>query len=234
MKAANVQAKIRTERGTRAARRIRRQGLIPAVIYGASKETFSLLVNPKEILSILNSETGQNSIFTLEIEGQGKHNVLIKDCLFEPVKSTLLHADFYRVAMDKPIQVTVPIRTVGEAEGVKLQGGILEIVLREVVIQCLPADIPDQITVDVTALVFGTNIRVGDLKVDSKIKILSDSNLTVAHITSVKEEKPVVEAVEGAAPEAPAEPEVIKKGKVAAEGEEVPETPEKSEKGEKK
>lgn len=234
MKAANVQAKIRTERGTRAARRIRRQGLIPAVIYGASKETFSLLVNPKEILSILNSETGRNSIFTLEIEGHGKHNVLIKDCLFEPVKSTLLHADFYRVAMDKPIQVTVPIRTVGEAEGVKLQGGILETVLREVVIQCLPADIPDQITVDVTALVFGTNIRVGDLKVDSKIKILSDPNLTVAHIASVKEEKPAVEAVEGAAPEAPAEPEVIKKGKVAAEGEEVPEPPEKSEKGEKK
>lgn len=220
MKSLSVQAKVRTAKGSRASRRIRREGFIPAVVYGAAKETLPLVVNPKEIVAILNSETGHNSIFTLEIEGHGKQTVLIKDWLFEPVKSALLHADFYRIAMDKPIQVTVPIRTVGEAEGVKLQGGILEIVLREVEIECLPADIPDHITVDVTPLVFGTNFRVGDLKVDSKIKILSDANLTLAHITSVKEEKPVAEAVEGAVPEAPAEPEVIKKGKVAAEGEE--------------
>lgn len=220
MKSLSVQAKVRTAKGSRASRRIRREGFIPAVVYGAAKETLPLVVNPKEIVAILNSETGHNSIFTLEIEGHGKQTVLIKDWLFEPVKSALLHADFYRIAMDKPIQVTVPIRTVGEAEGVKLQGGILEIVLREVEIECLPADIPDHITVDVTPLVFGTNFRVGDLKVDSKIKILSDANLTLAHITSVKEEKPAVEAVEGAVPEAPAEPEVIKKGKVAAEGEE--------------
>ncbi|MBZ5552394.1 MAG: 50S ribosomal protein L25 [Acidobacteriia bacterium] len=230
MKAISVSAKVRSERGSRAARRVRRQGLIPAVVYGASKQTLSLLVNPKEILSILNSETGHNSIFTLEIEGHGKQNVLIKDWLYEPVKSALLHADFYRIAMDKPIEVTVPIRTVGEAQGVKLQGGILEIVLREVEIQCLPADIPDHIDVDVTELVFGTNIRVGDLKVDSKIKILSDPNLTVAHLTTVREEKAAAEVVEGAAPEAPAEPEVIKKGKIAAEGEEAPEEAEKGEK----
>lgn len=228
MKSSHIQAKIRTSKGTRAARRIRREGMIPAVVYGAAKETLPLLVNPKDILAILHSETGHNSIFTLDIEGHGKQNVLIKDWLYEPVKSTLLHADFYRIAMDKPIQVTVPIRTVGEAEGVKLQGGILEIVLREVEIECLPADIPDHITVDVTALVIGKNIRVSDLTVDSKIKILSEPNLTIAHITTVKEEKAAVEAVEGVAPEAPAEPEVIKKGKVAAEGEEaLEEQPEK-------
>lgn len=228
MKAFNVQAKIRTEKGTRAARRIRRQGMIPAVIYGASQETLPLLVNPKDIVAILDSETGHNSVFTLNIEGHGKHTVLIKDWLYEPVKSSLLHADFYRIALDKPIKVTVPIRTVGEPEGVKLQGGILEIVLREVEIECLPANIPDHIEVDVAHLVFGTNIRVGDLPADPKIKILSDSNLTIAHIASVKEEKPAAEAVvEGAAPEAPAEPEVIKKGKVAEEGEEAAEAAEK-------
>ncbi len=220
MKTFNIQAKIRTDRGTRAARRLRRQGLIPAVIYGASKETLPLTVNPKDLQAILDSETGHNTVFTLEIEGQGQQTVLIKDWLFEPVNSRLLHADFYRIALDKPIKVTVPVRAVGEAEGVKLQGGILEIVLREVDIECLPADIPDSIPIDVTPLVFGTNFRVGDLKVDSKIKVLSEPNLTIAHITSVKEEKPAAEVVEGAAPEAPAEPEVIKKGKVAEE--EVP------------
>ncbi len=231
MKAIHVQAKVRSERGTRASRRIRREGLIPAVVYGASQEALSLVVNPKEIVAILNSETGHNSVFTLEIEGHGKHTVLIKDWLFEPVRSQLLHADFYRIALDKAIKVTAPIRAVGEAEGVKLQGGILEIVLRDVEIECLPADIPDHIEVDVTHLVFGANIRVSDLKVDSKIKILSEPHLTIAHITSVKEEKPAVEAaVEGVAPEAPAEPEVIKKGKVTAEGEEAVEAPEKEKK----
>jgi large subunit ribosomal protein L25 len=230
LKAFNVKAQVRTATGSRASRRIRRDGLIPAVIYGSSQKTLSLVVNPKEITAILNSETGYNSIFTLEIEGHGKQNVLIKDWLFEPVKSSLLHADFYRVAMDKTIQVTVPIRTTGEAEGVKLQSGILEIVLREVQIECLPADIPDALTVDVSALVIGKNIRVSDLKVDSKIKILSDPHLTIAHITTVKEEKVVAEVVEGAVPEAPTEPEVIKKGKVAAEGEEVVEEAAPSEK----
>lgn len=220
MESFNVKAKVRTELGTRASRRIRRAGLIPAVVYGSSKETISLLVNPKDLLAILNSETGHNSIFSLEIEGHGKQNVLIKDWRFEPVRSTLLHADFLRIAMDKPIQVTVSVRTVGEPEGVKLQGGILEIVLRDIEIECLPADIPDHIVVDVSKLVFGTNIRVSDLQVSSKIKILSEPQLTVAHITSVKEEKVEAEVVEGAVPAAPAEPEVIKKGKVAAEGEE--------------
>lgn len=222
MQSFNVKATVRKECGTRAARRLRRSGMIPAVMYGASKETISLTVNPKDLTTILQSETGHNSIFTVEIEGRGKQTVMIKDWCFEPVKSVLLHADLFRVALDKPLQVTVPIRTVGEAEGVKLQGGILEIVLREIDIECLPADIPDHIDVDVTQLVFGTNIRVGDLPVSSKIKILSDVNLTVAHITSVKEEKPVAEVLEGAAPAAPAEPEIIKKGKAAVEGEEEP------------
>lgn len=219
MESFRVKAKVRTELGTRASRRIRRAGLIPAVVYGSSQETLPLLVNPKDLLTILNSETGHNSIFSLEIDGHGKQNVLIKDWRFEPVKSTLLHADFLRIAMDKPIQVTVSVHTVGEPEGVKLQGGILEIVLRDIEIECLPVDIPDHIVVDVSTLVFGTNIRVSDLQVSPKIKILSEPHLTVAHITSVKEEKPVVEVVEGAAPVAPAEPEVIKKGKIAVEGE---------------
>jgi large subunit ribosomal protein L25 len=226
----SVRAKIRSERGTRAARRLRRQGMIPAVLYGASRETLSLLVNPKEILAILGSPTGYNSIFTLEVEGHPKENVLVKDWVFEPVRSTLLHADFFRIAMDKPIQVKVPIRTFGESKGVKLEGGILEIVLREVEISCLPSDIPDHIKVDVSELTFGKNIRVGDLLMDPKIKIISDPGLTVAHIATIKEEKVAEVAVEGVVPEAPAEPEVIKKGKVAVEGEEAEAEPEKAEK----
>ncbi|MDD5542517.1 MAG: 50S ribosomal protein L25 [Acidobacteriia bacterium] len=226
----NVKAQIRSQRGTRAARRLRREGLIPAVLYGASKETLSLVVNPKEITTILNSPTGYNSIFTLEVEGHPKQNVLIKDWTFEPVRSTLLHADFFRIAMDKPIDVKVPVRTVGEAKGVKLEGGILEIVLREIEISCLPSDIPDHIPVDVSELTFGKNIRVGDLQVDSRVKIISDPGLTVAHITTVKEEKVAEVVVEGAVPEAPAEPEVIKKGKTVEEGEEAEAAPEKAEK----
>jgi large subunit ribosomal protein L25 len=149
------------------------------------------------------------------MEGSGSTSVMLKDWQYDPMRGHLLHADMVRIAMDKALQVNVPITSVGEAKGVKLQGGIFEFVLREVEVECLPQDIPEQISIDISELEIGSNFRVSDLRVDPKLKILSDPELVVAHVIAPKEEK----VPEPVAEPAPAEPEVIKKGKVTEEGE---------------
>ena len=215
------------------ARRVRREGKIPAVVYGAGKDSLSISVDPRVVMRILNSETGHNTIFDLTLDGE-KAKAMIVDWQYEPIKGRLLHIDLKRIALDKVLTVSVPIELVGEAEGVKTQGGILEQMLREVEIECLPADIPSHIDVDVSHLTFGKVLRVSDLPHSEKIKFLTDENQPVAHVTSVKEEvtvSPDAAAAEAAA--APAEPEVIKKGKQETE-EEGAEAPEKGEKKEKK
>jgi len=237
-----VEAKPRSpdSRGKNEARRLRRAGHIPAVIYGARKPSLPVIVDPKQIQRILRSESGHNTIFDLEVDGE-RSKVMIVDWQYEPLRGKLLHIDMKRIAMDERIQVSVPIVLTGEAAGVKQQGGILEQVLREVELECLPADIPSSISVDVSELVFGKVLRVADLPHAGKLKFLSHEDQTVAHIVAVKEEAvpaPEAVAVEGVEA-APAEPEVIKKGKqeVAEEGvaeAEKPEKPEKAEKGEKK
>jgi large subunit ribosomal protein L25 len=218
------------------ARRVRREGKIPAVVYGAGKDSLPLSVDPRVVTRILNSESGHNTIFDLTLDGE-KTKVMIVDWQYEPIKGRLLHIDLKRIALDKVLVVSVPIELKGEAEGVKTQGGILEQMLREVEIECLPADIPSYIELDVTQLTFGKVLRVSDLPHSDKIKFLTDENQPVAHVTSVKEE--VVATPEAAAAEAaaaPAEPEVIKKGKLETEegSEGAPEKPEKAEKKEKK
>jgi large subunit ribosomal protein L25 len=186
---------------------------------------------------ILNSESGHNSIFDLSLDGQSA-KVMIVDWQYEPIKGALLHVDLKRIAMDKVLQVSVPIVLKGEAPGVKVQGGILEQLLREVEVECLPADIPGHIDADVSQLAFGQVIRVCELPHSGSIKFISDENQPVAHVVAVKEvveAAPAEAAVEGAA--APAEPEVIKKGKQEAEGEGAEggdKKPEKAEKSEKK
>ena len=213
----NVAAEVRDQRGKNAARRLRMAGKIPAVLYGHNEDAVAVAVNPKELSAILHSQTGYNTIFTLTFQGSGKATaVMLKDWQHDPTKGNLLHADLVRIAMDQTLQLSVPITTTGEAKGVKLQGGIFEFVLREVEVECLPTDIPEHLTIDVSELEIGANFRVSDLNVDSKVKILSDPELVIAHVVAPKEEK-VPEPVEVAAP---TEPEVIKKGKVAAEGEE--------------
>ena len=196
-----------------AARRVRVAGKIPAVVYGAGKETIAIAIDPKVITRILHSDSGHNTIFDLNVVGSDAVKVMIVDWQHEPIKGKLLHIDLKRIAMDKPMRVSVPIQLVGIPVGVKSQGGILEHVLREVEIECLPSDIPSHLDVDVSNLSIHGAIHVSDLPHSGSIKFLGEEDATVAHVTSVKEEVVPVDAVVAA----PAEPEVAKKGKTDAE-----------------
>ncbi len=214
----SVEAKPRQSGGKNDARRLRKSGLIPAVLYGAGLQPINISVDPKQINRILHSEQGHNTIFDMSAGGDsGK--VMIVDWQHEPIKGALLHVDLKRIAMDQLLQVSVPVVMRGEAPGVKLQGGVLEQMLREVEVECLPADIPGHIDADVSELVFGQTLRVADLPRIDKVKFLTDENQAVAHVTAVKEVAAAtpVEGAEAAA--TTAEPEVIKKGKGEAEGE---------------
>ncbi len=234
-----IEAQVRSEesRGKNEARRLRVSGKIPAVVYGAKKDTVAVSVDPKDISRILQSETGHNTIFDLKL-GSENTKAMIVDWQYEPIKGKLMHIDMKRIAMDQKLRVKVPIQLSGVPEGVKTQGGILEQVLREVEIECLPTNIPKSIDADVTALVFGEVLRVSDLPHSADMKFLTDENQTVAHITAVKEEvAPTPEAVAEAAAAVPAEPEVIKKGKQETEegaAAAAPAAEAKPEKGEKK
>jgi len=228
-----LEAQPRTAGNKNEARRVRQGGKIPAVVYGAGQQSLSVSVDPRQVTRILNSETGHNTIFDLTLDG-AKTKAMIVDWQYEPIKGKLLHIDVKRIAMDKKLAVKVPIFLKGEAAGVKQQGGILEQMLREVEVECLPQDIPSHIDADVSELVFGKVLRVADLPHNDKVKFLTDENQPVAHVTSVKEE--VAPTPEAAAAEAaaPAEPEVIKKGKQETEEEAAAAAPEKAEKAEKK
>ncbi|HEU4413785.1 MAG TPA: 50S ribosomal protein L25 [Candidatus Angelobacter sp.] len=216
-----------SSRGKNEARRLRVSGRVPAVVYGAKKETVAVSVDPKQINKILGSASGHNTIFDLHVGGGEKAKAMIVDWQYDPLRGKLLHIDLKRIAMDEKMRVMVPIHLVGEAVGVKTQGGIMDQVIREVEVECLPADIPTHIDADVSALEFGVVLRVKDLPHGGKLKFITDENQAVAHVTAVKEEEvatPDAAAADAAA--APAEPEVIKKGKQEA-GEEGAE-PEKA------
>ena len=203
------------EAGTKnRARRVRREGKIPGVVYGAGKDALAVSVDPRHVLRILRSDSGHNTILDLALDGGERTKAMIVDWQYEPIKGHLLHIDLKRIAMDKALRVSVPVVLQGVAEGVKTEGGILEQMLREVEIECLPGDIPSHIDVDISHLVFGKVLRVSDLPHNEKLKFLSDANQPVAHVTSVKEEVVATpEAVAADAAAVPAEPEVIKKGK---------------------
>jgi len=218
---ATLDAARRNRFGKNEAGRIRREGRIPAVVYGEAQQAEPVSVDPKELLRILRSESGANTLISLKIDGQGDARVLVKEYQIHPVDHDLLHADFYRVAMDKVLRVAVPVHLSGEARGVKAQGGIVDFVHREVIIECLPGDIPEHITVDVTELMLHDGIRVRDLPTGGRWKAVSDADMLIVHVVTVKveaEPEPVEAVV--AAPAAPAEPEVIKKGKVEKPDEE--------------
>jgi large subunit ribosomal protein L25 len=232
----NVKAQPRKERGKNEARRLRLKGVIPAIVYGAHKDPVSIAVDPKQINKILHSDSGANTIFDLSVDGENS-KVMIVDYQHEPIKGSLLHIDLKRIAMDQKLKLAVPVLLKGVPQGVKTEGGILEQLLREVEIECLPGDIPAHLDVDVTSLTFGQVLRVSDLPhLEGKIKFLTDETLPVAHITSVKEvvEAAPVEGAEAAAAATPAEPEVIKKGKQETEEGAAAPAGEKSEKKEKK
>lgn len=219
---ATLEAVRRDRFGKNEAGRLRREGRIPAVLYGEARDAQSIAVDPKALLRILRSQSGVNTLISLQLDGAAATRVLVKEYQVHPMGRNLLHADFYAVAMDKVLRVTVPVHLTGEARGVKTEGGILDFVHRDVVIECLPGDIPEHLTVDVSELGLHDGVRVRDLATGGKWKPVSDADMLLVHVISPKAE--VVEAApaEGAAaaPAAPAEPEVIKKGKVEKPDEE--------------
>ena len=229
--AATLQAEKREGRGKNEARRLRARGRIPAVVYGAEKgKAVEIAVDPKMLLRILHSESGVNTLIGLQLSG-GDTRVLVKEYQLDPIDHKLLHADFYQVAMDKTITVTVPVVLKGEAKGVKQQGGIVDFVHREIEIEVLPGDIPESITVDISELMLHEGVRVRDVQTEgSKWKATSDPDMMIVHVVPPRAEEVVaVPDVAAVGAVAPAEPEVIKKGKL-----EKPEEAEKGEKGEKK
>jgi large subunit ribosomal protein L25 len=213
-----LQAEKRSGRGKNEARRLRAQGKIPAVVYGAEKgKAVEIAVDPKILMRILHSESGVNTLIGLQLDS-GATRVMVKEYQLDPVTHQLLHTDFYQIAMDKTLTVTVPIVLKGEARGVKQQGGIVDFVNREIEIEVLPGDIPENITVDVSELMLNQGLRVRDLLTEgAKWKSISDEDMMIVHVVALKaeEEAPAAEAVVAA----PAEPEVIKKGKTDKEEE---------------
>jgi large subunit ribosomal protein L25 len=209
-----VAAEVRASRGKNEAHRTRAAGRIPAVVYGAFQDPVAIAISPKEILKIIRSSTGYNTIFTLAVSGGETTPVMVVDQQVDPIRGTLLHADFKRIDLTKRIRVTVPVHTAGEPKGVKVQGGQLEIITRAIEIECLPDEIPESFTIDVTELMVGQSKRASDVELAGSTKLLSPPETVIAHIVTLRPEETETATAE-AAPVAAAgsEPEVIKKGK---------------------
>lgn len=215
---ATLQAEKRTDKGKNEARRHRAAGRLPAVIYGpvvggGNGPSVPVTVDPKELSRILHSESGANTIISLQLDGESTP-ILVKDFLLDPVTHALLHADLYRIAMDRKLTVTVPVTVKGEARGVKQQGGVLDFVTRQFEVECLPADIPEHVEVDVSELLIGQGVRIRDVAADARWTPVSEPDTMLVHVVALRvvEEAPAAEVA--AAPVAAAEPEVMKKGKV--------------------
>jgi large subunit ribosomal protein L25 len=211
-----ISAEPRDTRGKNEARRLRARGLAPAVVYGAGSDPIALAVNPKEINKVLHSSSGSNTIFNINVNGSDAP-VMIVDWQYDPIKNYLLHIDLKRIDMTKRITVRVQVATQGVPRGVKEQGGLLELVNREVEIECLPQDIPGQFVIDVTNLMLGQNFRASELPLAASMKLASPADSVIAHVVTIKGAAEEAEAAP-AAVAAPAEPEVIKKGKKEEEG----------------
>jgi large subunit ribosomal protein L25 len=213
-----LDAVVRDTFGKNEARRTRREGKVPAVLYGGGGDgsgngATPIAVEPKALLRILHSDSGANTLISLKIPGGSDAKVLVKEYQLDPITHQVLHADFYRVAMDRAITVTIPLNIKGEPKGVKQQGGVLEFIRREVDIECLPGDIPEHIEVDVTELLLHQGVRLRDVATDPKWKPVTDADTMLVHVIMPKAEEAPAAAEAAAAPAAPAEPEVIKKGK---------------------
>jgi large subunit ribosomal protein L25 len=227
-----VEGAPRATRGKNEARRLRVSGRVPATLYGGKGEVLALAVNTKQVTAILRSESGHNTLFQVDLGGK-QEPAIVKDWQVDPVSGNLLHVDLLRIAMDVRMKVKVPVHTFGEPSGVKVQGGVYEVVTREVEVECLPADIPTEFKVDVSGLALNQSLRAGELPIDTtKLKLVTDPQTVLSHVVTLRaeEEKPV----EAAVATAPAEPEVIKKGKKEVEGEEGEEGAKPVEKQEKK
>jgi large subunit ribosomal protein L25 len=217
-----VAAQPRASRGKNEARRTRKSGLIPAVVYGAFKDPVSVSVNPKDISKIIHSKTGHNSIFDVNIEGVEKTPCIVADEQYDPIRGHLLHIDLRRIDLTRKLRVAVPIHVTGESKGVKQQGGVLDVVTRQIEIECIPQDIPDHFAVDVTELMIGGTIRVGELPVKDGVRVLTSGDAVIAHVVGIKEEASATPDAAAAVPEV-----AVKKGK---KEEAAPAAPEKGKK----
>src|SRR6476659_6280611 len=211
-----VQAQLRSGRGKNDARRARRDGMVPITVYGGGGETVAAVAPLRELAAILRSESGRNTIFTIEVDGAGESEVMFHERQVDPIRGRLMHADLTRLVKGQKIEVTVPLHLVGEPFGVKEKQGVLEQIIREIEIKCEPRDIPDSIDVDVSALDVHDVLHVSDIQVAQGIEILNDADLVLATVGIVREEVEAPAPVEG---EEPAEPELIGKGKKEEEGE---------------
>jgi large subunit ribosomal protein L25 len=216
-----LEATTRDTIGKNEARRTRAAGKVPAVVYGSTSEgsaanAVQIAVEPKALSRILHSESGANTLISLRLAGAGESKVLVKEYQLDPVTHAILHADFYRVRMDRAIQVTIPVTVKGEPKGVKVQGGILEFIRREIEVECLPADIPEHVEVDVTELMLHQGVRLRDVATNPKWTAVTDLDTMLVHVIMPKAEEtatPAEGAAAAPAAAATAEPEVIKKGK---------------------
>jgi large subunit ribosomal protein L25 len=207
-----IVAEPRDTRGKNEARRLRVSGFTPAVLYGTGGDAVAVAVSPKEVNRILNSKTGHNTIFDIAVKGGETTPVMIVDWQHDPIKENLLHVDLKRIDLTARIRVKVPVHTVGDPKGVKIQGGLHELITREVEIECLPDEIPEEFTIDVSELMIGQNVRASDIPLVGSTVLLSPADSVISHVITIKAEAEPA-AVEGAAPAAVAEPEVVKKGK---------------------
>src|SRR5688500_9671918 len=209
-----LEATTRDSFGKNEARRTRRGGLVPAVLYGTSdgpnKEATAIAVHPKALLKILHSESGANTLISLKLKGAADTRVLVKEYQLDPVTHAVLHADFYRIRMDRVIRVTIPVVVKGEPKGVKQQGGVLEFIRREIEIDVLPGDIPEHVEIDVSELMLHQGVRVREIAVDPKWKPMSDPDMMLVHVIMPKAEEVAApaDAAVTAAPTAAVEPEV--------------------------
>ena len=201
-----IAAEPRSSRGKNEARRLRVTGSVPSVVYGVTDQSVAVAVNPKDLVKILKSKSGHNTIFNLDINGVENTPVMIVDWQLDPIKDSMLHADLLRIDLAKRIRVLVPVHTHGDPKGVKIQGGLHEIITREIEIECLPDDIPEEFIVDVTELLIGASVRASDIPLTGSMELLSPGDAVISHVVSLKAEAAKDEA-------AKAEPEVIKKGK---------------------
>jgi large subunit ribosomal protein L25 len=211
-----VQARLRSGRGKNDARRVRRDGMVPITVYGGGAETVAAVAPLRDLAAILRSEAGRNTIFTIEVDGQGASEVMFHDRQIDPVKGRLIHADLTRLVKGQKIEVTVPLHLTGEPIGVKEKQGVLEQIIREIEIRCEPREIPDVLEVDVTNLDVHDLLHVSDIPVSESVEILTDADQVIATVGIVREEAAPAPAAEG---EEPTEPEVIGKGKKEEEGE---------------
>jgi len=218
-----IKSETRDALGKNASRRIRRSGGVPAVLYGEGAESVSLILDKKDVIKILKSETGENTLFKIDFEG-GEKDAMLKAVQIDPTTDEILHADLIRIAMDKAIRVMVPIEVTGEAYGVKTEGGFVDFMTREVEVECLPALIPERLTVDITGLRLHQSLKVGEIALPEGVKLLSEPGAVAVLIQVPHEEKveakPEEEAAAEAAAPAAAEPEVIKKERKKEEAEE--------------